>query len=412
MLSRVSLLVFVTLVSLPISAVRASPSEESSPPGDALVDASVDETVDDPSPGGDPVVAGEDGEPEGSADGEAPSIGGGLRTGSGETGAEAAAPDLRVSIWSPASGEWFEGRDTVWFEGEVENLGDELATVTVSIFDRVAQTRRLHLFTGEVAAGSSIVIDEALKAWELGACRCLFRFESGGVVLEETAFRILGLSFENTRVTPSKFYPTVRDGFLDAAWFRWTQTSSGSVVIRIESRGGRTERLERLGWRTPRSYSWRWNGRDSSGRMLPANADYRIRIEGVHRGVRTVSGWRQARIATGWRSVRIEKDGIDFASRRSSSLCYVRPGWYANDGVVLDCWGGAFAEVRYGFGKARGEIRNLRGRYTFNEYCCWNGAIYGHISLTRRRAIAVTVGVTYWRMIDIRSVVVRYERRI
>jgi hypothetical protein len=144
------------------------------------------------------------------------------------------------------------------------------------------------------------------------------------------------LSVSITSLSPSPFYPLVRDGHKDATTLKWTQSDQARVSIKVHHRG-MTVRRDALGMMHAGRHTWKWNGRKNNGtRVDPGKYNVTVKVSSSE--VRSDS--MAVLVKTAWVTKRyhLHKDGAQSSSRSTSGPCFIH-----RDGrrLVIDCWGGS-----------------------------------------------------------------------
>lgn len=115
-------------------------------------------------------------------------------------------------------------------------------------------------FTGKLAVGTHAITATYSGAGDLGPSDATLAH----VVLKDSTVAVSGLG-----VQYSVFYP-VTDGYRDTVAIRGKLAEPATVVITIKNSSGKVVRSANLGLRQTGSYAYTWNGRYSTGTLLPA----------------------------------------------------------------------------------------------------------------------------------------------
>lgn len=220
------------------------------------------------------------------------------------------------------------------------------------------------------------------------------------------------LSFSSMSVSPSSFYPTVRDGYRDEATVRFRLNREARVYARVVRPNGSVVRTVNLG--TTKGRSWAWNGRKGNGAMA-AKGSYSIKISAAtsEAPAGSISRKRQVGLKKGYRTERdsAERTGYDTSSTKHSSSCYV-DRWSYDQTTELDCWGGSYAKATYGFkvpSSAYGISFHVSGT---NGGCCSGGSVKKTGDRASSTSYRVTVKVNDWRSYFVENVRIAYSYKV
>jgi hypothetical protein len=215
------------------------------------------------------------------------------------------------------------------------------------------------------------------------------------------------------QVSPAKFFPLVRDGYRDTADVNYSISGgTDQAVIRIRNSAGRLVRKVNLGELPGGDGTWTWNGRDNDGQRVPTG-DYSVQLSLLE----PYNGSQVRRTAdvqvashTEWIDGSRYRDGIDATSWSHTRSCYVRWNWEDDADVLLDCWGGRYALVRFKF-RIPPSARNITWKVHPGDYsyCCGNGRVIKSGTRPQRRSYVVTVKATKWRAYDVSWVDLNFE---
>lgn len=208
------------------------------------------------------------------------------------------------------------------------------------------------------------------------------------------------------QVTPSTFYPLVRDGFRDRATVRFRTATAAHLQVRV-SKGTRT-----LAWRSwsdlPAGHdlTWRWDGTDRRGRKVDPGR-YRVQVTAIDRFGNKHNAVRRVEVATKTVTKRalIERRGTRTTSRARADGCYI--DGYSGE-LTLDCWGGRYARAVYVYRVPRtafGFRRQIYGEVN----CCDDGRITRVGQRTGPRTYRTTITVTDWRSYTVEWADLRYK---
>jgi hypothetical protein len=213
------------------------------------------------------------------------------------------------------------------------------------------------------------------------------------------------LVVDHSSISPSTFYPLVRDGYRDSTTISYRLNRIANVSVRIRNSLGYTVRLVALGTQHSGQDSWAWNGRQTDGTYVRVGT-YKIQITAV--ADRTMSVVQYATVATGSRTRTVSKyrSGYYTSSTSRSTSCYVTP--YAYDlSVDLDCWGGAYAQANYNF-LIPSNAYNLSWGVAGYQGCCAEGTISKSGIRASSTVYGVIVRVTNWREYTITYLTLTY----
>jgi hypothetical protein len=213
---------------------------------------------------------------------------------------------------------------------------------------------------------------------------------------------------ESAEASPLVFYPLVRDGYRDTTRFSFGFSAPGSVRIDVRNSSGRVIRRVPLG--TLQAGSWRWNGRNNGGHKV-STGYYRMRAVSADgystahtRNIRT-------KVTTGWvtRSGSKRRWGNQVSSQSTSGNCFIQRSSYFGT-ASLDCWGGSYAKVTYGFSVPTTTFKysgSVSGSFASDDICCDGSVTKGAYRASSRRIVA-WAQVTGWRAYDVERVRVTY----
>lgn len=222
------------------------------------------------------------------------------------------------------------------------------------------------------------------------------------------------LTIGNVTLSPTTFYPLVRDAYRDTTRIRYRLNRSARVTARVVNSNGTVIRRVDLGTRNG-SQSWAWNGKKTSGaRATTGYFNIKITATVTAAPASTKSVVRRVRLATRYITSTVTKrrTGYNTSSDSHTASCYV-DYFYYTDEVDLDCWGGSYAKVNYRFA-IPSNAYNIRWGVTGFQGCCSTGVIAKTGTRPTSRSYRVSVKVTNWRSYSVQGVRVTYtsKRRI
>lgn len=221
---------------------------------------------------------------------------------------------------------------------------------------------------------------------------------------------VAAMAFSNVTVSPTTFYPRVRDGYRDSTTIHYDTNAlyHTKIAAKITNRAGTTVRS--TSWIGDNDYGyWTWRGRKNDGTLAPTG-DYKITLTGTDNG-KSVSTSKWVTVATGHRYSTVTKK-VSGASgaRAASSGCQIS----RYDGVMeLDCLGSGYARATYGFtipSNATNLSWKAPGVYADDDLCC-DGKMTKAGKRTTSTHYRITVQVTGYRAYDVHSAQVTYTYR-
>ena len=224
---------------------------------------------------------------------------------------------------------------------------------------------------------------------------------------ESVPFSVVAeLRIVNTSISPSVFFPRVKDGYRDKAEFNYRTNIRADNMINVRRLDGTLIRRATLGTQSAYSHTWRWDGRSRNNQLVKTG---RYRIELVSRRgdqVKTSSEVveLESKILTRRRTV--SRGGRATSDRGKKGNCSIYPIFSS---LYLDCWGGKFAKVRYRFGLPRNAFKigwGVRGE----RHCC-SGFVGRDGERVSRKAFLVEVMVTKWASYEVHRVWVAYSSK-
>lgn len=216
------------------------------------------------------------------------------------------------------------------------------------------------------------------------------------------------MGFDSASVAPATFYPIVQDGYRDVTALSYALNQRADVTVTVTNSGGTRIRNVALGSRTGMQ-TWNWDGTRDDGNLAGVGS-YTITVSAVNGEGQEATVSRRVTVATSNVTQRGRKQKWGHQGRGvTRGDCYISRDRYEGM-ATLDCWGGRFAQMTYGFRIPSGAT-NLR--YVINGALA-GADIRGEGKVIRRgfrtsatRAV-VRQRVTGWRAYDIWSVTLKY----
>lgn len=217
----------------------------------------------------------------------------------------------------------------------------------------------------------------------------------------------LGLS--EVTATRARFYPLVKDDYLDESEFVFTVNRKADATLTVADTGGKTLYTRSVWIDQAGEHRIPWKGQTTSGKPIKPGR-YRATITAVAEGVTL---FQSARVQVATKKVirrhTIRKD--EFGGRETTGgNCRVE---YEDEGTLLDCWGGAYARSTYTF-KIPADATNIQWgastRYTGLDQN--RGTFTRNGVRTSKTAFQVRVQVTGWRAVYVRGASVSYKARV
>ena len=180
---------------------------------------------------------------------------------------------------------------------------------------------------------------------------------SWGEVLDDVSFDVVPrLALTDVSVTPTTFYPLIRDDFRDSTTIRFRTNTSSHNRVKVKKSGRTLKRVD-LGSQPGGSHRWSWNGKNRAGRKvdpgyytLQVIANVSGQVEKTNRTVRV-----NTRVVR--KNFSKSKSGTDYRSRGKRLNCNFR---HNSGDVLLTCLYGV-AWVDYGFDLSPGRLRHTVG---------------------------------------------------
>lgn len=305
-------------------------------------------------------------------------------------------PTIASPVYSASVASGFTGPLTVGFSNAP--TGTYLATLDCGT------THQTHKFRYD---GSLNV-----QQWRFTALRgpvtCNAAVDNNAGNSAASMFRVAAppLVLDNTSIGPWPFYPIVHDGYRDYATFSYRINRTANIMVQVVTAHGSVIRRVQLGTQYPGQHHWLWNGRKNDGSATPA-ATYKEQIYATAN--RTVSTTRYVQVATALRSRAVSRwtMGSNTSSTSRGTGCYVDYDSYSEN-VMLDCWGGTYAQANYGFG-VPSSAYHVSWYVNGTSGCCDSGVTSRSGYRARSTAYVVTVKVTDWHAYTIDYVKLSYS---
>ncbi len=211
----------------------------------------------------------------------------------------------------------------------------------------------------------------------------------------------------NLSVRPKTFYPIVHDGHRDYVTIRYKSNLMAHHVLRIKKGSGGVILTRDFGNKKG-AHTWGWWGKNDEGNVVKPGAYRAVLRSQAGNKTRKHTVWVRVKTATVTRSTTITKRGNHESSRRKSGNCHFFQSSYYNE-LTLDCWGGNYAQARYGF-HIKPNAFDIRWGERGSVHCCSPGHIYRNAS-RYGDLVRVTITATNWRQYVIKKVWVAYRYR-
>lgn len=210
-------------------------------------------------------------------------------------------------------------------------------------------------------------------------------------------------------VSPTTFYPIVRDGYRDRVRFSLTLNQHADVTTIVRNSTGRIVRIfSRELHRGRRSVEW--NGLTDSGTKVPAGR-YSITVEAQNGAGESRSVRRTVTAATAVVTrTATKRRGAAQGSPSTRGSCYIS---WEDGSAELDCWGGRYARMSFGFAvpaDAWDLTWSVSGERSSLDRCC-NGSVRKTGARPSRTRYVVTTTVTGWRAYWVHAATLRYKYR-
>lgn len=217
------------------------------------------------------------------------------------------------------------------------------------------------------------------------------------------------LTLSDPVVSPTTFYPLVRDGYRDRVRFSITLNQHADVTTIVRNSAGRTVRIFSRGLHRGRR-SVEWNGLTTTGAKVPAGR-YKITVEAQNGAGESRSISRTVTAATAVvTKTATKRRGAAQASPSTRGSCYIT---WEDGSAELDCWGGRYARMSFGFAipaSAWDLHWSVSGERSSLDRCC-NGTIRKTGTRPSRSRYVVTTTVSGWRAFRVHSATLRYKYR-
>lgn len=224
-------------------------------------------------------------------------------------------------------------------------------------------------------------------------------------------FTVRAPTLSAVRITPRRFYPIKRDGFLDSTRMKFTLARAARVSTAIRSSAGTSVRKQDLGKRRAGDRSWSWDGTRADGRTVrPGTYTVRLSATDAAGNIQRVS--RRVKVSSGWidRKVSKVKFGSAGVTATSGACSVTRPDDYRAD---LVCDGGRRARLTHRFTMPRNahDVEwSVNGSKLTEDLCCY-GKITKRGWRPDRRHYRVRVQVTNWRAYQVFYTLLTYKYR-
>lgn len=268
--------------------------------------------------------------------------------------------------------------------------------------------------TGGPAGRRSIPMDalEAGSDADLSGATCYIDL-NGNYKPVQSTFTLTAptLALGDLWVSKQKFYPVVKDGYLDKVTFGVNSNRTAEVTLTIKDRTGKTVHAK-SGRVTLGQNQWTWDGKVTGGKTA-APGSYTATVSATADGAVFTSTTRVT-VATKKvkRKVTLRRAGWN-GTDSTRGNCIVRTDTDAQSSI-LDCWGGAYAASTYAF-TIPADATNIRWRaataYTDLDKCC-RGTITKTGSRVGKTKFRVRVQATGWRATEVTSVRVSFRGTI
>lgn len=264
-------------------------------------------------------------------------------------------------------------------------------------------------------AGQQALTIDALEGYDgsdLGGTVCRVEAFGGNPYVQITStFTVTSppLTLSEVTTTKPKFYPLVKDGYLDESKFVFTVNRKADATLTVTDTEGKTVYSRSIWANQAGEYQIRWKGQTTSGKPLKPGR-YRATVTAIADGV-TLTQSARVQVATKKviRRQTIRKD--ELGGRESTGgNCRVD---YEDEGTLLDCWGGAYARSVFTF-KIPANATDIRSgaRTSYTSLDKSRGSLTRNGTRTSRTAFQVRVQVTGWRAVYVRGAWVSYKARV
>jgi hypothetical protein len=251
-----------------------------------------------------------------------------------------------------------------------------------------------------------------LPALAAGGYELEVRDAQTGLAFAWRSFSVLPrLVIRSRSASPRAFYPLVRDGYRDATTFRFSLNQQANVTVRVRNAAGKVVRTASLG--RVSSGTWRWNGRTRSGKKLPPGT-YRIDLLARNGLERKRSSAVSVRVKTALVTRKGSASRCGVCGRvlgATKGACYILPGYWRDDSLFLECWGGEYAIAVYPF-TVPASTFDVKYRVAGEQHCCWDGNFAKLGARVSKKKYRVGIGVGGWSSFDIRRVSISYKYKV
>lgn len=216
------------------------------------------------------------------------------------------------------------------------------------------------------------------------------------------------VSVASVSVSPTNFYPIVRDGYRDSTRLWFNVNTRAAVTLRAFNSKGSVVRTIGEGTMGRGRHVVTWNGRRGNGAAVVPGR-YQLRLTANDgRTSKTVAHTVTIATQVVTRHGHKYRDGT--AGRASTAgNCHVF--WY--QGAQLDCWGGRYAKLRYVFSLPSSAYKvhyTVWGERAGDDFCC-QGTIRHTGARSSKRSFRVVEEVTGWRAYEVDEVDLNYTYR-
>lgn len=214
----------------------------------------------------------------------------------------------------------------------------------------------------------------------------------------------------NVSVTPSRFFPLVREGFRDDAVVGFTLNQWTWSSVRIRNAQGRPVYFSGLSQRPPGPNTVAWNGRSRTQRPVPAGT-YTVEVNAHTAGNPRTTISRTVRVGS---LVRTHRDtdlrsGDRLTGLRTTPGCSVTRNESART-ATLTCRKARFAQAWYRFSLPANAFR-VTSAVVGESRCCPGGTVTRQLERTGPGTYRVGVRVTGRRGYTVEQVRIRYSWR-
>lgn len=251
-----------------------------------------------------------------------------------------------------------------------------------------------------------------------GPARCsldVSSYDTYGSATENFTVSPPPVSVSNVSVSPTPFYPLVRDGYRDSTSMHFHLNTGANLSATVVSRAtGKVVRSLDVGWRRAGNRSWSWNGRHADGTPVKVSK-YILKMKATNSvSAATARGTAQVATAVVTKRRTLRKWGNQGTAAAANSCYVTRDSYYGT--TDLDCWGGKYARVTYGFAipaSAYNLSWRVSGEPSSSDICC-QGKITRSGWRPTSRHYSIRAQVNGWRAYTVNraSVSYTYKARI